>query len=126
MRAYKFVREYLCVPITVSQPNQLFLFHQISHSDSHSTSIWYLCSRFYLLIHCKIEFTPQWHPTFNRSHNNGFWPFLAIFAILARIEGAMRSYCASSRPPDMESRSFLVERLCYTSFYAAELLRNGA
>ena len=40
MRAYKwtYARVYLCVPITISQPNQLLLFHQISHSDSHTTA----------------------------------------------------------------------------------------
>ena len=96
------------------------------HHMNFSTSIWYLCSEFYILIHCEIEFSPEWHPTFNRGHNNGFWPFFGHFAILARIEGAMCSYCACSRLRDMESRSFLVERLSYTIFYAAELLRNGA
>ena len=37
----------------------------------------------------------------------------------------MRSSGASGRPPDIKLRSSLIQRLCYTCFYAAELLISG-
>ena len=80
---------------------------------SFFTSNRYLCFGFYHSMQRKIEFTP----TFKRGHNDGFCPFGAIFfSVFVRFEGAMRSYCAAGRPPDIKLRS----SLCYTCFYSAE------
>ena len=55
-----------------------------------------------------------------------FGHFEPFFSVFVRSEGAMRSYCAACRPPDIKLRSCLVQRLWYTYFYAAELPIGGA
>ena len=55
-----------------------------------------------------------------------FGHFEPFFSVFVRSEGAMRSYCAACRPPDIKLRSCLVQRLWYIYFYAAELPIGGA
>ena len=74
---------------------------------SFFTSIKYQCIGFYHPMHQKIEFTPECQSSFERG-DNGFWPFSGIFVVFVGFEGAMRSYCAVGRPPDIKLRASLV------------------
>ena len=46
------------------------------YSKQFFTSNQYIWSGFYHSMHCKIEFTAEYHPTFSKGNNDKFWPFL--------------------------------------------------
>ena len=63
------------------------------------TSIRYLCIGYYHSMHRKIEFTPECHPTFESGHNNGFWPFWAIFFCFCQVWGGDALLLCCSQTP---------------------------
>ena len=66
---------------------------------SFFTSIRYLCIGYYHSMHRKIEFTPECHPTFESGHNNGFWPFWAIFFCFCQVWGGDALLLCCSQTP---------------------------